>query len=299
MRRGDAIATYDVSKRYRRDTALQRINIRVPDGAVYALVGANGAGKSTALKVLMNLERADEGAAEILGLDTVRRGPDARAQIGYVPERADHGYRWMRCGQLLQHTAAYYPAWDHSYAEDLAGALGVRQQRRVGTLSKGESRRLQLVIALAHRPPVLLLDEPTEGLDPLVRTRLLSMLAAHLADAPTTILISTHQIHELESLADHVGVLRDGTLVAQMSREELHDSVGRYRVQLPVGWQATRELQLAGVRATGGREAQWTLVGDRRELVNRLMLAGALVHDVQSLTLEEAAVTLLASEVTR
>jgi ABC-2 type transport system ATP-binding protein len=299
MRRGDAIATYDVSKRYRRDTALQRINIRVPDGAVYALVGANGAGKSTALKVLMNLERADEGAAEILGLDTVRRGPDARAQIGYVPERADHGYRWMTCGQLLQHTAAYYPAWDHRYAEDLASALGVRQQRRVGTLSKGESRRLQLVIVLAHRPPVLLLDEPTEGLDPLVRTRLLSMLAAHLADTPTTILMSTHQIHELESLADHVGVLRDGTLVAQMSREDLQDSVGRYRVQLPVGWQATRELQVAGVRATGGREAQWTLVGDRRELVNRLTLAGALVHEVQSLTLEEAAVALLASEVGR
>lgn len=298
MTGGGAIATYDVSKRYRRDTVLQGINLRVPDGAVYALVGANGAGKSTALKVLMNLERADEGIAEILGLDTVRRGPDARAQVGYVPERADDGCRWMTCGQLLQHAAAYYPAWEHRYASDLASALGVRQQRRVGTLSKGETRRLQLVLALAHRPPVLLLDEPTEGLDPLVRARLLSMLAAHLADTPTTILISTHQIHELESLADHVGVLRDGKLVAQMSRDELRYRVGRFRVEVPSGWQATRELQASGVRTGGAREAQWTLVGDQRELVDRLTIAGALVHEVQPLTLEDATLALLAAEVT-
>jgi ABC-2 type transport system ATP-binding protein len=298
VRRGDAIATYDVSKRYGRETALAGINLRVPDGAVYVLAGANGAGKSTTLKVLMNLERADEGTAEILGLNTASSGPQARARVGYVPERPDHAYRSMTCGQLLHHVAAYYPTWDCTYAEHLGGALGLRLHRRVGTLSKGECRRLQIVLALAHRPPVLLLDEPTDSLDPLVRTRLLSLLAEHLADTRTTILISTHQIHELESLADYVGVLRDGTLVAQMSREELQYSVGRYRVEVPVGWQATRELQVAGVRATGGREAQWTLVGDRRELVDRLTLAGALVHEVQSLTLEDAAVALLASEVT-
>ena len=87
-----------LSKRYGRETALDGVNLRVPDGAVYVLVGANGAGKSTTLKVLMNLERADDGTAEILGLDTVRRGPEARAQVGYVPERPDHGYRWMTCG---------------------------------------------------------------------------------------------------------------------------------------------------------------------------------------------------------
>ena len=299
MSLGHAIATRHVSKRYGPDVALDRINLRVPDGAVYVLVGANGAGKSTALKVLMNLERADEGTAEILGLDTVARGPDARAQIGYVPERPGHSYRWMTCGQLLQHAAAYYPTWDHRYAEHLGDAFGLQLQRRVGTLSKGEGRRLQIVLALAHRPPVLLLDEPTDGLDPLVRGRLLSLLAEHLADTPTTILISTHQIHELESLADHVGVLRDGSLVAQMSRDELRHRVGRYRVEVPPGWQATRELEAAGARAGGRRDVQWTLVGDRSELIDRLTLAGALVHDVQPLTLEDSTLALLTAEVTR
>lgn len=296
---GDAVATSEMSKRYGRETALDRVSLRVPDGAVYVLVGANGAGKSTALKVLMNLERADTGAAEILGLDTVRRGPEARAQVGYVSERQDHGYRWMTCGRLIEHVASYYAAWDHAYADRLNRAFGLRLHRKVGTLSKGESRRLQLVLALAHRPPVLLLDEPTDGLDPVVRNRTLSLLAEHLADSPTTILISTHQIHELESLADHVGVLRDGRLVAQMSREELQRTVGRYRVEVPEGWQATRELHVAGVRANGGREAQWTLVGEQRELIDRLTMAGALVREVQPLAFEDATLVLLAKEVTR
>ena len=299
MSGGDAVATHDLSKRYGRETALDSVNLRVPDGAVYVLVGANGAGKSTTLKVLMNLERADAGTAEILGLDTARRGPEARAQAGYVPERSDHGYRSMTCAALLNHAAAYYPAWDQSYVDRLSRAFGLQLDRKAGTLSKGEGRRLQLVLALGHRPPVLLLDEPTDGLDPVVRNRTFSLLAEHLADTPTTVLISTHQIHELESLADHVGVLRNGRLVAQMSRDELQRVVGRYRVEVPVGWLATRELQLAGVRAGGGREAQWTLVGDQRELIDRLTLAGALVREVQPLGLEQATLALLAEEISR
>jgi ABC-2 type transport system ATP-binding protein len=296
---GDAVATHDMSKRYGPDTALDSVNLRVPDGAVYVLVGANGAGKSTTLKVLMNLERADAGTAEILGLDTVRRGPEARAQVGYVSERPDCGYRWMTCRDLLKHVAAYYPTWDHGYADRLSLTFGLRLDRKVATLSKGESRRLQFVLALAHRPPVLLLDEPTDGLDPVARNRTLSLLAEHLADTPTTILISTHQIHEFESLADHMGVLREGKLVAQMSRDELRGAVGRYRVEVPVGWQATRELQIAGVRSNGGREAQWTLVGEQRELIDRLTLAGAHVCEVQPLALEDAALAFLAQEAPR
>jgi len=110
------------------------------------------------------------------------------------------------------------------------------------------------------------------------------------------VLVATHHVHELESLADHVGVLRSGRLVAQMSRDDLQRAVGRYRVEVPTGWQATRELQAAGVRTNGSREAQWTLVGDRRELVDRLTVAGVLVREVQALALEDATLALLAAE---
>jgi ABC-2 type transport system ATP-binding protein len=291
-----AVATQGLSKRYGRVVALDRVDLRVPEGAVYVLAGTNGAGKSTTLKLLMNLEHRDAGVAGIFGLDTVERGPEARAQVGYVPERQDPAYGWMTCGELLRHVASYHPTWDSAYADRLSLAFEVRPDVRTKALSKGEARRLQLVLALAHRPPLLLLDEPTDGLDPVVRRRTLSLLAEHLADTPTTVLIATHQIHELESLADHLGALRSGRLVAQMSREELHRTVRRYRVELPQGWQPPN-LPFVGERGHGGgREAQWTLRGDERELVARLVSTGARVRDVRPLTLEDATLAFLTEE---
>jgi len=159
-----AVATHGLSLRYGKQTALDAIDLRVPEGAIYVLIGANGAGKSSAMKVLLNLERADAGRAEVFGLDTIDDGPRVRAQIGYIPEAHEQAYSWLTCGQLIRHVAAHYAAWDHGYAARLADMLGVRPERKVGTLSKGESRRLQFVLALAHRPPLLLLDEPTDGL---------------------------------------------------------------------------------------------------------------------------------------
>ncbi|MBV9774107.1 MAG: ABC transporter ATP-binding protein [Gemmatimonadetes bacterium] len=292
-----AVSTHGLTRRYRGVTALDRVDLRVPEGAVYVLVGANGAGKSTTLRLLMNLERPDAGTAEVFGLDTVRDGPGVRAQIGYVPEHHDAGYRWMRCGRLLRHAAAYYPAWDPAYADHLGRAFGLKPDRRVGTLSKGEARRLQLVMALAHRPPLLLLDEPTDGLDPVVRRQTLALLAEHLADTPTTVLVSTHQVYEVESLADHVGVLREGRLVAQLSRDELRRTVRRYRVEVPEGWEAPPGLRGTGARRSGtGREVQWTLVGEEREVTERLALAGARVREVTPLGLEDAALAFLPEE---
>jgi ABC-2 type transport system ATP-binding protein len=294
-RAGDfAVVTHGLSKRYGRERALERVDLRVPDGAVYVLVGVNGAGKSTLFKVLMNLERPDAGIAEVFGLDTGRDGPEVRAQVGYVPERQDAPYGSMTCAGLLRHAAAYYPEWDHAYADHLTRALAVRPDRPAGGLSKGETRRLQLVLALAHRPALLLLDEPTDGLDPVVRRRALALLAEHLADAPTTVLISTHHIQELESLADHVGVLRDGRLVAQLPRDELQRTVRRYQLEVPDAWEAPAELHATALRrSSAGRDVRCTLVGEERDVTQRLAAAGARVRQVSTLALEDAALAFL------
>ena len=293
----NAVATYELTVRYGRETALAGVDFRVPEGSVYALVGANGAGKSTAMKVLLNLERATDGRAEVFGLDTIAQGPQVRAQIGYVPERHEHDYPWLTCGRLMQHVAAHYPAWDHAYAAQLAEVFGVRLQRKVGTLSKGEARRLQFVLALAHRPPLLLLDEPTDGFDPLVRNRAFAQLAEHLADTPTTVVIATHHIAEVESLADHVGVLNAGCLVAQMSRDELRRTVRRYRVEAAEGWAPPADLRIASRRRSrAGREQQWTVVGEENDVAGRLTAAGATVREVTPLALEEAALAFLGEE---
>ncbi len=249
------------------------------------------------MKVLLNLERPDEGRAEVFGLDTATDGPQVRAQIGYMPESHEHAYSWLTGTQLIRHVAAHYPAWDHAYAARLIEIFGVRPERKIGTLSKGESRRLQFVLTLAHRPSLLLLDEPTDGLDPVVRNRTLTQLAEHLADTPTTVLIATHHIGEVDSLADHIGVLNAGRLVAQMSRDELRRTVLRYRVEVPEGWEAPPELRTPSLRRSrGGREVQWTLIGEERDVTARLAAAGATVRDVTSLALEDAALAFLAEE---
>ena len=292
-----AVSTEGVSVRYGSATALAGLDLRVPEGAVYLLAGANGAGKSTAMKVLLNLESPDSGRAEVFGLDTASNGPEVRAQIGYISEQHEHDYRWISCGRLIEHVAAYYPTWDHAYAARLNEFFGIPLQRKAGTLSKGEARRLQFVLALAHRPPLLLLDEPTDGLDPVVRNRALAQLAEHLADTPTTVIIATHHIHEVESLADHVGVIRSGRLVAQMSRDDLRRTVLRYRVEVPEGWEAPPELQSANVRRSRpGRELQWTLAGERDDVTARLTGAGATVREVTPVTLEEATMAFLNEE---
>lgn len=292
-----AVATYAMSKRYGRTTALEQVELRVPDGAVYVLVGANGAGKSTLFKTLMNLERPDAGRAELFGLDTGWAGPEARAHVGYVPDRQVAPHRWMSCERLLRHAAAYYPAWDRAYADRLVHALGVPLRQRAGALSKGETRRLQLVLALAHRPSLLLLDEPTDGLDPVARRRTLTLLAEHLADAPTTVLVCTHHVQELETLADHVGVLREGRLVAQMPRETLQRTVRSYHAEVPDEWTAPAGLRVTALRrSAAGRDVRCTVVGEEHDVTERLRESGARVRDVSTLTLEDATLAYLEEE---
>ncbi|MGI9628053.1 MAG: ABC transporter ATP-binding protein [Longimicrobiales bacterium] len=282
-------------KTFGKDIALSGVDLQVPEGAVYVLVGPNGAGKSTLLRVLMNMLHADSGKAEVLGLDSHSHGPEVRAQIGYVPEDYDGGYPWIPTGRLLEHQAAYFPSWDQDYFKRLADLFELQLDRRFGKLSKGQARRVQLAMALAHRPPLLVLDEPTDGLDPIMRDETLALLAEHIADTPTTVLMSTHRVYEVERLADHVGLLRGGRLVSQLPREDLRRLVRRYQVQVPDGWAGIPSLDASVIRRSGsGREVEWTVWGDEAEVSDRLTAAGAVVRDISPLSLDEAAIALLA-----
>lgn len=289
-----AAATAGLSKRFGRETALERVDLQVPQGAVYVLAGANGAGKSTLLRTFLGLVRPDAGRAEVLGLDPRRNGPQARAQIGYVPEGAQSGYGWMRVGRLLEHHAAFFPAWDANYAARLSRALEIRPERKLGHLSKGQARRVQLVMALAHRPALLLLDEPTDGLDPVARDEVLGLLSEHLADTGCTVLVSTHLVYEVQRLADHLGVLQRGRLVAQTPVEQLHRQLRLYRVEAPEGWVGPVDLAPAVLRRGGtGRDLQWTVWGEEREVAGRIAASGGVVREVAPLTLDDAVLNLL------
>jgi len=289
-----AVDTRGLTKRFGDQVALNDVTLQVPRGAVYLLVGPNGAGKSTTLKVLLDLVRTEQGAAEVFGLNTRERAPEVRANVGYVPEFPTWGYGWMRVGRLLEHHALYYPTWDADYAAKLMQKFDLRTDRKMGVLSKGQARRVHLTMALAHRPPLLLLDEPTDGLDPFMRDETLGVLADHLAASPTTVVLSTHHVEEVEGLADHIGVLRNGELRAQMSRDDLNAGLRRYRVEVPDGWSGVASLNGTVLRRVAApREVQWTVWGPEAGIVQMLTGSGGTVREVARLSLIDATLALL------
>jgi ABC-2 type transport system ATP-binding protein len=295
LRAGElAVETRGLVKRYGKVRALDGVDLTVPLGSFYVLVGPNGSGKTTLLGVIMGMVQADAGEAEVLGVPGTQSAV-VRANVGYAPEHHEEPYGWMRVSHMLTHHAAHYGGWDENYARHLVAALDLRLDRKYGKLSKGESRRVQLVMALAHRPALLILDEPTDGLDPVARDTVLGLLADHLAESPSTVIVSTHLTYEMERLADHIGVMRRGRLVAQLTRDQLQLQLRRYTFETPVGWNGSdAQLGAAVLRRNGSaREARWTIWGDEQEVRQQLGATGATVRDVAPVTLDEAALALL------
>ncbi len=289
-----AVSTSELSKSFGSRRALDNIALQVPTGAVYLLVGPNGAGKSTTLRILVDLIRPTGGVARVLGLDAQKQAALVHANVGYVPDQANWGHGWMRTGRLLEHHEAFFPSWDPSYAAQLCRTFDIELGAKVSTLSKGQARRVHFVMALAHRPQLLLLDEPMDGLDPVMRDVILGALVEHLADVPTTVLLSTHHVAEVEQLADHIGVMRDGELWAQVPVADMRRDLLRYRAEVPADWQGASLFGDAVLRRAGTRnEVEWTIWGEQSFVAEQLATAGATVRDAAPLSLEEATLTLL------
>ncbi|MGH7470365.1 MAG: ABC transporter ATP-binding protein [Longimicrobiales bacterium] len=288
-----AVRTRSLVKHYRDRCALDGFSMTVPEGAFYVLVGPNGSGKTTAFRIMLGLCEQDGGDVSVFGRDP-EEGAAVRANIGYVPERHSDLLEWLTVRQMLDHHAAYYPAWDDKYAAALIDEFSLRMNTKIARLSKGEARRVQLVMAIAHRPALLLLDEPTDGLDPLARDRMFGILADHIADNPTTVVVATHLVYEMDRLADHLGVMRDGRLTAQVARSELERQLRRYTLEVPDGWRNAVTLGSSLLRRNGTqREFQWTVWGDERAVMHKLSVSGAHVRSVAPLNFQDAALALL------
>jgi ABC-2 type transport system ATP-binding protein len=292
-----AIRTAGLVKRYGGRRALEGLDLIVPDGSIYLLAGENGAGKSTALRLLLGIDTPTAGSVEVLGNDVNRAGAETRARIGYIADGGLAAYRGLTVGAMLQYHAQFYANWDAAYAAQLVRELEIDLSPRLRVLSRGHARRVEFVMALAHRPALLLLDEPTDGLDPLVRDRVLHLLAGHVAESETTIVIATHLINEVERLADHVGIIRGGKLAAQLTRDQLHGALHRYHFTAPVNWQAPSAARAQIIRkATLGREHEWTVWGDPADVQAMLDAAGSPATSVTPLTLTDAVVALMSLE---
>jgi ABC-2 type transport system ATP-binding protein len=212
-----------ITRRFGDKTALDSVSLSLPRGAVYGLVGANGAGKTTLIRHIMGLLRAEDGSVRVFGLDPVADPVAVLSRIGYLSEENDIP-GWMRVDELIHYSRAFYPDWDDPYAEELRDAFALDPAAKIRTLSKGQKARMGLLIALAHQPDLLVLDEPSSGLDPIVRRDILGAVIRTIADEGRTVLFSSHLLEEVEQVADHVTMISDGRIVLSGALETIKES---------------------------------------------------------------------------
>jgi ABC-2 type transport system ATP-binding protein len=212
-----------LTRRFGTKTALDSVSVSMPRGAVYGLVGANGAGKTTLIKHILGLLRAETGSVRVFGLDPVADPVAVLSRIGYLSEENDLP-GWMRVDELIRYSRAFYPAWDDAYAEELRVAFALEPSAKIKTLSKGQKARAGLLIALAHRPELLVLDEPSSGLDPIVRRDILGAVIRTIADEGRTVLFSSHLLDEVEQVADHVTMIHRGQIVLSAPLDSIRES---------------------------------------------------------------------------
>jgi ABC-2 type transport system ATP-binding protein len=226
----EAIRTEGLSKRFGRAVALDGVSLTVPEGAVYALVGRNGAGKTTLIKLLMNILRPTAGAAWVLDQNARRLAGKSFCRIGYVSENQKLP-EWMTVGTLLEYCRPFYPQWDEEFERQLLAQFDLPQNRRLSQVSRGMRMKAAFASALAYRPPLIVLDEPFSGLDPLVRDELIESLLELAGDS--TIFLSSHDLAEIESFASYVGYLEAGRLLFSEEMSALSARFREVTVTLP------------------------------------------------------------------
>jgi ABC-2 type transport system ATP-binding protein len=217
------ISVAELTRRFGAKTALDSVSVSMPRGAVYGLVGANGAGKTTLIKHILGLLRAESGSVRVFGLDPVADPVAVLSRIGYLSEENDLP-GWMSVDELIRYSRAFYPAWDDAYAEELRRAFALEPAAKIRNLSKGQKARAGLLIALAHRPELLVLDELSSGLDPIVRKDILGAVIRTIADEGRTVLFSSHLLEEVEQVADHVTMIHDGKIVLSAPLDVIRES---------------------------------------------------------------------------
>jgi ABC-type multidrug transport system ATPase subunit len=239
------IATRNLSRAFGRRTAVQDVTLSVPEGSVFALIGPNGAGKTTTIKTLVNILEPSSGEATVLGTPSTKLGPTQFQTIGYVSENQELP-EWMTVAELLAYCRPMYPTWDDGFCASLLRQLDLESNQRIRDLSRGMKLKAALLSSLAYHPRLLILDEPFAGLDALIREELIRSMLELTSQDRWTVLMSSHEIDEVERLADWIGILNKGrlelcesvtSLQARFRQIDLRvGDNGRWPSPLPLSW---------------------------------------------------------------
>jgi ABC-type multidrug transport system ATPase subunit len=281
-----AVAITNLSRRFGSKTVLDDVSLYVPRGCVFGLVGENGAGKTTLIKHILGLLRAEAGTVRVFGTDPVADPVSVLGRTGYLSEQPDLP-GWMRVDELLRYTRAFYPKWDVGYAEALRERFGLNPAARIKTLSKGQRAKAGLLVAQAHRPDLLLLDEPSSGLDPIVRRDILEAVIRTVADEGRTVFFSSHLLEEIERVSDHVAMVHQGKMVLCGSLDEI--KAQHRRIVLRFETALMKPPVIPGAVSVTGSGREWVLLcnGARLELPELADRLGARILDDQGPSLSE------------
>lgn len=222
-----AIEMQGAFKSFRRTQVLTGLSLRVERGKTFAFLGRNGAGKTTAIRMLLGLLNRDRGDVRVLGLDPEVDPIKVRARVGYLAEDQQM-YGWMRVEEIIRFVAPFYATWDHDLALKYVREFELPLATKIKHLSKGQNVRLGLVLALAHRPELVILDDPALGLDPVMRKQFNRDLITHLQGEGRTVFYSSHLLYEVEPVADEVAILHEGRLIRQTDTDTLRRDVKQF-----------------------------------------------------------------------
>ncbi|MEA4946706.1 MAG: ABC transporter ATP-binding protein [Oscillospiraceae bacterium] len=264
--------------------ALDGLTLTAPEGSVYGMVGPNGAGKSTAIRHLAGILRADSGEITIGG-QPVFENPAVKERVAYIPDDVFF-FPQATISDMMKFYRRLYPKFDMERFSKLGEVFGIDPKRPIRKLSKGMQKQAAFWLTVSMRPDVLILDEPVDGLDPVMRRQVWGIVMSDVAENGTTVLVSSHNLRELEDVCDHVGIMNHGKMMIERSLSELQENIVKIQLALPDGGTLPDGLDILHRSATG-RLQILILRGKAEELTNTLAAASPLFMDVVPLTLEE------------
>jgi ABC-2 type transport system ATP-binding protein len=289
---GFALETAGLTKRFGKKTAVDGLTLSVPTGSVFAFLGKNGAGKTTTIRILLDLLDRTSGDAKVLGMDCVKDALALKKQIGYVAE-GQKMYDWMSVDELIWFCKGFYPTWDDGFAEAVKKRLELPGRDKVGEMSRGTQAKLALLLAMAFKPDLLILDEPTAGLDVVVRRNFIQEVIELIQEEGRTVFFSSHLVHEVERVADWVGVIDQGKLIWCSTVEEMKSKIKRLVLSFEEPPKSCASIPGILYKTPGGRQVEITVRDFSDETLaaaNALKPANVTVED---LSLEDAFVALV------
>ena len=281
-----AIDVTGLRKEFGPKEVLKGVDLQIPRGRVVGLLGLNGSGKSTLIKHLLGLLKPTSGTVTVLGRDAWHLEDEQKIQIGYVPQEITL-YPWMTVRQTVDYVSAFYQTWDSRWSDELLRRWELPLHDRFGPLSVGQKQKLALVLALGHRPELLILDEPVASLDPVARRWFLESILEMVSDERHTILFSTHITSDLERVASHVALMKEGQVVFHDELDVLKDRVKRLRLFSSIEFPASFAVSGSLRTEVSGRQAVVTVPQVSDELVNEIRDRWSAEVSVEDLNLEE------------